>query len=376
MTFNDFSFDKVILESIAAMGYSTPTPIQEQSIPVILDQKDMIGCAQTGTGKTAAYLLPVMQHILHDRERSSSVNTLVLVPTRELAIQIDQQMQGMAYFTGVGSIPVYGGGDSTSWDQQRNAFTRDTDVIIATPGRLIAHIQMGYVNMRKLKHLVLDEADRMLDMGFYSDIMHIVENISSQRQTLLFSATMPPAIRKLAGALLKKPVQINLAVSKPAEGVLQAVYFVDDKQKLALTRSLLAEKGLSRILIFAATKIQVKQLSRSLQNLDYKVEAIHSDLEQKEREQVLLNFRNARTNILVATDIVSRGIDIDDIDLVINYNVPHDAEDYVHRVGRTARAKASGVALTFVNRLEKSKLKKIEQLIESRIFEIPVPEDL
>jgi len=375
MDFDDFGFDKVVLEGINAMGYTTPTPIQQQSIPFITEKKDLIGCAQTGTGKTAAYLLPLIQHILHDPERASSINTLVLVPTRELAVQIDQQMQGMAYFTGISSIPIYGGGDGSSWDQQRNAFNRKTDVVIATPGRLIAHIQMGYVNIKNLRHLVLDEADRMLDMGFYSDIIRIVENITSQRQTLLFSATMPPGIRKLAEALLKDPVRIDLAVSKPADGVLQAVYQVDDNKKVLLLKSLIKE-GLSRILIFASTKSQVKQLSRSLQSLDYKVEAIHSDLEQKEREQVLLNFKNARTNILVATDIVSRGIDIDDIDLVVNYNVPHDAEDYVHRVGRTARAKASGVALTFVNRMEIRKLKNIERLIESKIFEIPVPEDI
>lgn len=376
MTFSDFGFDQSILEGISSMGYTTPTPIQEQGIPVILQNQDLIGCAQTGTGKTAAYLLPVMQHILHTPGREKGTSTLILVPTRELALQIDQQMQGMAYFTGVSSIPVYGGGDGSSWDQQKNAFSQGADTIIATPGRLIAHIQLGYVNLTNLKHLILDEADRMLDMGFHADIIHIVEQLNPNRQTLLFSATMPPGIRKLASELLKDPVQIDLAVSKPAEGVLQAVYHVEDPLKLPLLKSLLREKNLDRILIFASTKSQVKQLHKSLYHLVYKVEAIHSDLQQKEREQVLLNFKNAKTNILVATDIVSRGIDIENIDLVINYHVPQDAEDYVHRVGRTARAKASGVALTFVNHLEKGKLRRIEQLIESKIFVLPVPDIL
>ena len=371
--FSDFQLDESIMEGLDSMGYYEPTPIQEKGIPIILQKKDLIGCAQTGTGKTAAFLLPIIQNIINEKESGKGINTLIIVPTRELAVQIDQHLQGLSYFTGTSSLAVYGGGDGMSWDQQRNAFEQGADIIVATPGRLIAHLQMGYLKFDKLKHLVLDEADRMLDMGFYDDILKIVKELPEKRQTLLFSATMPSEIRKLATNLLQDPEEIKLAVAKPAEGILQAIYKVEDKLKTNLIKELLKEKDLSRVLIFASTKSSVKNLARELKNIGMPVAAIHSDLLQSEREQVLLNFKSAHTNILVATDIVSRGIDIDNIDLVINYHVPMDAEDYVHRVGRTARAKSTGVALTFVNRKDNRNLMKIEKLIGNKIFEIKVP---
>ncbi|MCD6596879.1 MAG: DEAD/DEAH box helicase [Bacteroidales bacterium] len=372
--FSDFQLDESIMEGLDSMGYYEPTPIQEKGIPIILQKKDLIGCAQTGTGKTAAFLLPIIQNIINEKESGKGINTLIIVPTRELAVQIDQHLQGLSYFTGTSSLAVYGGGDGMSWDQQRNAFEQGADIIVATPGRLIAHLQMGYLKFDKLKHLVLDEADRMLDMGFYDDILKIVNELPKKRQTLLFSATMPREIRKLANSLLQDPEEIKLSIAKPAEGILQAIYKVEDKFKTKLIKELLKEKNLSRVLIFASTKSSVKNLARELKNEGLPVAAIHSDLLQSEREQVLLNFKSAHTNILVATDIVSRGIDIDNIDLVINYHVPMDAEDYVHRVGRTARAKSTGVALTFVNRKDIRNLMKIERLIGSKIFEIKVPE--
>ena len=371
--FSDFQLDESIMEGLDSMGFYEPTPIQEKGIPIILEKKDLIGCAQTGTGKTAAFLLPIIQNIINEKESGKGINTLIIVPTRELAVQIDQQLQGLSYFTGTSSLAVYGGGDGMSWDQQRNAFEQGADIIVATPGRLIAHLQMGYLKFNKLKHLVLDEADRMLDMGFYDDILKIVKELPKKRQTLLFSATMPSEIRKLANSLLQDPEEIKLAIAKPAEGILQAIYKVDDRYKTKLIKELLKDKDLSRVLIFASTKSSVKNLARELKNEGLPVAAIHSDLIQSEREQVLLNFKSAHTNILVATDIVSRGIDIDNIDLVINYHVPMDAEDYVHRVGRTARAKSTGVAITFVNRKDIRNLMKIEKLIGDKIFEIKVP---
>lgn len=373
--FTDFNLGEPIIEGLESMGFIEPTPIQILSIPIILENKDLIGCAQTGTGKTGAFLLPILQKILEEKNNNLEINTLILVPTRELAIQIDQQLQGFSYFSGVSSVAIYGGTDGVTWDQQKNALNSGTDIITATPGRLIAHLQMGYLNLSKLKHLVLDEADRMLDMGFHADIIQIVNELPKNRQTLLFSATMPPKIRKLANKLLKNPEEVNLAIAKPAEGVLQAIYKVEDNEKQDLLVDLIEGKDLTRVLIFSSTKSNVKQLAQKLRKLKLPVEAIHSDLEQKERVQVLLNFKSGKTGILVATDIVSRGIDIDNIDLVINYNVPQDPEDYVHRVGRTARAKSTGVAITFVNRKEMRSLKKIEDLIEEKIFAIPLPQN-
>lgn len=364
------------MEGIESMGFTTPTPIQELGIPIILRGDDLIGCAQTGTGKTAAFLLPMLQKIISFEGQQKGISAMIIVPTRELATQIDQQFLGLSYFTNISSIAVYGGGDGMSWDQQKNALEKGADIIIATPGRLIAHLQMGYLNFQNLKFLVLDEADRMLDMGFHADIIQIVKSLPEKRQTLMFSATMPRAIRNMAKELLNHPEQIDLAVSKPPQGVLQAVYKIEDSRKVDLILDLLVGKELNKVLLFSSTKSDVKKLARTLGNKKLSVSAIHSDLTQKEREQALLDFKNENINILVATDIVSRGIDIDNIDLVINYHVPQDAEDYVHRVGRTARAKATGVAITLVNKKEIYRLKKIENLIEQNIFEIQVPKHI
>ncbi len=371
-SFLDFKLSEPLQEGIDAMGFEEPTPIQEKAIPIILSGKDLIGCAQTGTGKTGAFLIPLLHKIIVE-PKVNGINTVIIVPTRELALQIDQHLEGLSYFTKTSSIAVYGGGDGLSWDQQKTALSSGADIIIATPGRFIAHLQLKYLDLKAVKHLVLDEADRMLDMGFHSDIIHIVEQLTENRQTLMFSATMPPEIRKLAGKLLNDPEEINLAVAKPAEGILQAKYQVEDGKKMALLMNLIKDKDLARILVFSATKKDVKQLYKSMKKEKYNVEAMHSDLGQKERENVMLNFKSARTQIMVATDIVSRGIDIDNIDLIINYNVPRDAEDYVHRVGRTARAKSTGVAITFVNRTEKRSIMRIETLIGNKIFEIQVP---
>lgn len=372
MKFNELNLSDEILEAISYMGFEEATPIQEQAVPAILDGKDMIACAQTGTGKTAAFILPVLNRIKN--KEIDGVNTLVIVPTRELAMQIDQAIQGFSYFVGATSICLYGGTDGSEWEQQKKALKEGAHIVVATPGKLISHLDMGYVNFKNLEHLILDEADRMLDMGFYEDIVKIINHMPKERQTLMFSATMPPNIRKLASKILNNQEEINIAMSKPAEGVLQAAYLCYDNQKNKLIESLLADKPeYSSILIFCSTKKKVADLGKALHTDKYQVKSISSDLEQKQREEVLLGFRSRRIRILVATDVMSRGIDIKDIDLVINYDVPQDAEDYVHRVGRTARAKGTGVAITLVNPDDMKRLADIERLIESEILKLPIP---
>lgn len=354
------------------MGFNKATPIQEQAIPFILDGKDLIACAQTGTGKTAAYLLPILNKI--SKEHNENIDTLIVAPTRELALQIDQALEGFAYFTSVSSIAVYGGGDGMSFEREKKALMQGANIIIATPGRLIAHLIMGYVKFDNIKHLILDEADRMLDMGFNEDIIRIINYLPAKRQTLLFSATMPPKIRTLAKRILVNPEQINIALSKPAEGILQAAYMVYNNQKVELIKDLLKGKDLISVLIFSSTKSNVKVIEKELIKNGFPARAIHSDLDQKERESVLIDFRNRKIRILVATDILARGIDIEGISLVINYDVPDDAEDYIHRIGRTARAESTGIALTFVNEFDQQKLYQIENLIEKEINKIPLPE--
>lgn len=375
MSFTEFNLHEQVLEGLAAMNFNQPTPIQEKAIPAILENKDLIACAQTGTGKTAAYLLPILDKITQSQQ-SNKINTIILAPTRELALQIDQQLEGFAYFVPVSSAPVYGGGDGASWDQQKNALVNGADIVIATPGRLIAHLNLGYVNVSQLQHLILDEADRMLDMGFYDDIMRIVSQLPKKRQTLLFSATMPHKIRDLANKILIQPEQINIAISKPAEGVVQQAYLAYDQQKIGLITHILAEKVFTSIIIFSSTKQKVKDVERTLQKNGFSAKAIHSDLEQNERESVLRNFKNRETQILIATDILSRGIDIENIDMVINYDVPHDAEDYIHRIGRTARASSTGIALTFVNDKEMRKFARIEQFLGTEIPKSTLPPQL
>ena len=359
------------------MGFETATPIQEQAIPIIMNGKDIIACAQTGTGKTAAFLLPILDKITRSGEQGK-VNTLVIAPTRELALQIDQQVEGFSYFLGISSLAVYGGGDGMSWEQQKKALTKGADIIIATPGRLLSHLGMGYVKFDDVEHLILDEADRMLDMGFFEDIMSIVGHLPKERQNLLFSATMPPKIRQLAKKILNEPEQINIAISKPAEGVLQAAYLVFDDYKTALLRDLIKDKkdAYHSIIVFASTKKLVSQIAKDLKRANIPAKSISSDLEQKEREDVLLEFRNRQLQVLVATDIMARGIDIKEINLVVNYDVPSDAEDYVHRVGRTARADSTGVALTFINKKDQRKFYSIETLIEQEVAKIKTPDHI
>ena len=371
MHFKDYPFDPAVFEGIASFGFEEPTDIQKATIPLILDGKDVIGCAQTGTGKTWAYALPVIQQILVKKGRSSHPSVLILAPTRELAMQIDQQFEGLTYYMDISSIAIYGGGDAVEFERQKQAILKGADILIATPGRLLSHINLGYTHLEKISVLILDEADRMLDMGFKDDIMRIVNKLTRERQTLLFSATMAPDIRRFARKIMHHPEEISFEVSKPAEGVMQAVYMSDEKRKLSILKNLLKDKDLDHVLIFSATKKSVKQLEQEFKRMGFPVQAIHSDLTQPERNEILRKFKSKKLPILVATDVISRGIDIDDIDLVVNYNVPQDPEDYVHRVGRTARAKKSGVAITLVSPEERYKLKKIEKLIGYAIYRMP-----
>jgi superfamily II DNA/RNA helicase len=357
------------------MGYEKPTPVQEMTIPIILNNHDIIACAQTGTGKTAAYTLPLLNKIAQEQEHSRHLNTLVIAPTRELALQIDQQVEGFGYFLGVSSIPVYGGSDGATWEQQRKAMEAGADIIIATPGRLIQLLAMGRVDFSHLKHLVLDEADRMLDMGFYDDILRIIKQLPENRQTLLFSATMPPKIRTLAKAILKDPKEVNIAISKPASGILQQAYLVHEPQKLPLLVKLLKDNDYKSAIIFANSKDNVKKLGRELARLHMSVRAFHSDLDQSEREDIMNQFKSRKLQMLIGTDILSRGIDVEGIELVVNFDTPHDAEDYVHRIGRTARAERTGTAITFVNEKDYRKFLRVENLIGSEIQKLPLPEE-
>ena len=374
MTFSDFNLDPRLLEGLDAMGYEKPTPVQEMTIPVILENHDLIACAQTGTGKTAAYILPLLNKMAGDHSRH--LNTLVIAPTRELALQIDQQVEGFAYFLGVSSLPVYGGSDGATWDQQRKAMESGADIIIATPGRLMALLQAGTINLSHLKHLVLDEADRMLDMGFYDDIVRIIKQLPANRQTLMFSATMPPKIRTLANTILKAPKEVNIAISKPASGILQQAYLVYDHQKMPLLKKLLLDNDYKSAIIFSNSKENVKKLGSELVRAGLSCRAFHSDLEQAEREQIMNQFKSRKLQMLIGTDILSRGIDVEGIELVVNYDTPHDAEDYVHRIGRTARAEKTGTAITFVNEKDNWKFQKVEKLIGNEISKLPVPAEL
>ncbi len=364
------------MEGIEFSGYENATPVQEQVIPLIMAGKDIIASAQTGTGKTAAFLLPLINKIITDPHEDHTNNALVIVPTRELAIQISQHMEGLSYFTSVSSIAVYGGGDGNAFVQEKKALSHGADVVICTPGKMMAHIKMGYVKLSGLKYLVLDEADRMLDMGFYDDIMFIIDNLPKKRQNLLFSATMPHKIREMARKILHQPEEVNISISKPNEKIDQSAFIVYDTQKIPLVKHLLQKKDFKMVLIFCSSKIAVKNLTRDLKRAKFAADEIHSDLEQSKREEVLMQFKSGRLPILIATDILSRGIDIDDIDLVINYDVPHDGEDYVHRIGRTARAAAEGTAYTFVTVKEQRKFQGIERLLGKPVPKAIVPQEL
>ncbi|QJD81441.1 DEAD/DEAH box helicase [Spirosoma rhododendri] len=358
------------------MNYLKATPIQEMAIPRILEGKDLIASAQTGTGKTAAYLIPLLDKISHANHDHTS--TLILVPTRELAKQIDEQVEGFGYFVQANSIAIYGGGKGDDWDKQRKALETGADIIIATPGRLIAHMQLGYVKFDKIDYLVLDEADKMLDMGFSDDILNIVDKIPAKRQTLLFSATMPNKIRTFASRILTETEEIRLAVSKPAAGIDQQFYLAYDNQKLPLLAHLIktSTKPVQSMVLFTSRKSEVNSIVRALSKLNYEARGISSDLEQDEREVVLRDFKNKSFPILVATDVLSRGIDIDNLTHVVNYDIPRDAEDYVHRIGRTARAATTGTAITFISDQDQNRIVAIEKLIERELDKQSITEEL
>ncbi|MEI6019721.1 MAG: DEAD/DEAH box helicase [Bacteroidota bacterium] len=374
MTFDDFNFNATLLEGLYSMGYKTPTPIQQEAIPVVLEHHDIIACAQTGTGKTAAYLLPIIDHILKAETRH--LNTLIIAPTRELALQIDQQIDGLGYFCSLSSIAIYGGNDGIAWSTQKHALQEGVDIICATPGRLIALLQAGDINFEHLQHLVLDEADRMLDMGFFDDIKTIVNYLPKKRQTIMFSATMPPKIRQLANQITNDAKQINIAISKPAAGIVQQAYILYDNQKEPLIRNILMQEEYPSVIIFSSTKDNVKLLEKTLRGIDRNVRAFHSDLDQAEREEIMRDFKSKRVHILIGTDILSRGIDVDGISLVVNYDAPGDPEDYIHRIGRTARASKAGVAITFVNPKDQFKFFKIESLMGIEVPKMPLPLEL
>ena len=376
MQFSELNLEDSVLDALDAMNFRECTPVQEHTIPVILEGKDLIGVAQTGTGKTAAYLLPVLNQLSKGNYPEDAINCIIMAPTRELAMQIDQQMEGFSYFMPASSVAVYGGNDGIRFEQEKKGLTLGADVVIATPGRLISHLSLGYVDLSKVSFFILDEADRMLDMGFAEDIMQIVKFLPKERQTIMFSATMPTKIQQLAKTILTNPVEVKLAVSKPAEKIIQAAYICYEAQKLGIIESLFKEQQPERVIIFASSKIKVKEVTKALKRLKLNVGEMHSDLDQSQREAIMHEFRNGRINMLVATDIVARGIDIDDIRLVINYDVPHDSEDYVHRIGRTARANNDGCAITFVSETEQNKFKQIENFLEKEIYKIPVPEEL
>lgn len=376
MRFDEFDFQPALLDAIDAMKFQECTPIQEKAIPILLQGHDLIGIAQTGTGKTAAYLLPVLDKLSSGNYPENAVNCLIMVPTRELAQQIDQQVEGFSYFTNVSSTAVYGGNDGIRFEQEKRGFSMGADIVVATPGRLISHISLGNIDLSKVSFFILDEADRMLDMGFYDDIMQIVKQLPQKRQNMLFSATMPDEIQRMARTILYKPIEVKLAVSKPADKILQAAYVCYEAQKLPIIQSLFSNNAPKRVIAFASSKLKVKEITKSLRHLGLNVGEMHSDLTQAERDDIMHKFRNGHINILVATDIVSRGIDIDDIDLVLNYDVPQDPEDYVHRIGRTARAGAEGCAITFVSLDDQSRFHHIEKFLGKDVYKVPIPDEL
>lgn len=372
MKFSELNLNPRLLAGIEAIGFENTTPVQEASIPLVLEGKDMIASAQTGTGKTAAFLLPIIHKILEEPD-DEHIKALIIVPTRELAVQIDQQLEGLSYYTSVSSLAVYGGGDGQSFEREKRALSEGADIIIGTPGRLIAHLNMKYVKVAQLKYLVLDEADRMMDMGFYDDIMKIINQLPKERQTLLFSATMPPKIRQLSKTILQEPEEINIAISKPNEKIIQAAFVVYEGQKIDVVKHIIRPEWLRSVIVFCSTKDSAKRLAKDLKKASIPVEEIHSDLEQKAREDVLSQFKSKRLKVLVATDILARGIDVEDIDIVINYDVPNDGEDYIHRIGRTARAASTGAAFTLISEKEQNKFAAIEELLGKPVPKAKIP---
>ena len=377
MTFEETYLNDNILDALYDMHFEEMTPIQERCIPEILDGRDLIGVAQTGTGKTAAYLLPILSMLDDGGFPKDAVNCIVMSPTRELAQQIDQAMQGFGYYLdGISSVAVYGGNDGNRFDQEMKGLKMGADVVIATPGRLLSHIRMGHLDLSRLSFFVLDEADRMLDMGFSDDILQIAKMLPPDHQTIMFSATMPTKIQELARTLLNYPTEVKIAVSKPAEKIQQSAYICYEPQKLGIVRSLFKAGELQRVIIFSGKKDKVKDITRELKHMHINCAPMHSDLSQAERDEVMYRFKSGQVDVLVATDIVARGIDIDDILMVINYDVPHDAEDYVHRIGRTARAQRDGIAITFVSQADIRYFADIERFLERTIDKNPLPEGL
>ena len=373
MRFEDLLTNDDMLDGLYDMHFDQCTPIQEAAIPAILDGRDLLACAQTGTGKTAAYLLPVIHEIVEGGYPEDCVNCVVMAPTRELAQQIDRQLQGFAYFMPISGCAVYGGTDGHTYEQQRKSLKAGADVVIATPGRLLAHLSMGYVDLSKVSFFILDEADRMLDMGFSDDILQIISHLPKECQTLLFSATMPPKIQQLAKKILRDPVEVKLAVSKPAEKIDQSVYICHEPQKILILKKIFRDSHPNKVIVFSSSKLKVKQLTRELKGDTFKIAEMHSDLDQDRREEVILDFKAGKIQVLVATDILSRGIDIDDIEMVVNFDAPRDAEDYIHRIGRTARADKDGKAITLVSPIDFGKLSRIERLMEREISRNEVP---
>ena len=376
MDFYDLDLNDDVLDALDAMNFTTCTPIQEHTIPPLLEGRDLIGVAQTGTGKTAAYLLPILSMLSDGGYPDDAINCIIMSPTRELAQQIDQAMEGFSYYVPVSSVAVYGGNDGIRYEQERRGLSLGADVIIATPGRLISHISLGNVDLSRTSFFILDEADRMLDMGFYDDIMQIAKQLPENRQTIMFSATMPDKIQKLASSILRDPVEVRLAVNKPAEKIVQTAYICYETQKLGIVKSLFKETKPERVIIFSSKKTKVKEIAAAFKRMKLNVGEMHSDLDQAQRDVVMREFKSGRIDILVATDIVSRGIDIDDIRLVINYDAPRDCEDYVHRIGRTARAGADGRAITFVAVDDQSRFAEIEEFIGREVHKLPLPEGL
>lgn len=373
MRFDELELEDAVLDGLDAMNFQETTPVQELTIPIILQGKDVIACAQTGTGKTAAYVLPVINELSKGQHAPNKINAIIMAPTRELAQQIDQQIEGFTYFVPVSAVAVYGGTDGIAWEQQKRGMEMGADIIIATPGRLLSHMKMGGIDFSHVSFFILDEADRMLDMGFFEDIMSIYKELPQSCQTIMFSATMPPKIRTLAKTILKDPEEVKIAISRPPESIMQTAYICYETQKLAILQDLFMQSRPQRVIIFSSSKLKVKELAATLKRLKFNVAAMHSDLEQSQREEVMKDFKNGRIDILVATDVVSRGIDINDIRLVVNFDIPHDPEDYVHRIGRTARGTGGeGLAITFVSVEEQYSFKKIEDFLQKTVYKIPV----
>ena len=376
MYFDELALSDQVLDALWDMHFDTCTPVQEQTIPVILDGHDVISCAQTGTGKTAAYILPLLTNLEYDNHDPNKLNAIIMAPTRELAQQIDQQMEGFGFYVPFSSVAIYGGNDSGAWGTQVTGLQKGADIVIATPGRLLSQMNIYDIDFSGVKYFILDEADRMLDMGFYDDIMTIVNKLPKERQTIMFSATMPANIRKMAKAIMHNPVEVQIAISRPPESIRQMAVDIYEPQKDEFLKLLLKNCNLKKVIVFVGKKQRVKELARALRSMHIDARAMHSDLEQKERDEVMLDFRNGKVDVLVATDIVSRGIDVDDIPLVINYDVPRDAEDYVHRIGRTARAENKGGAITMVSPEDKRFFNKIERFLQKVIERLPLPSEL